>query len=238
MTRQSSTPGEQRDDLVAVLRERAERIGPDVSVARFGRETGIPEARIYRLFDGWSEVRVLAGLPAEADRHRKLRYTSDHILKAFHAAVEVHGEDISRDEFRRHSGISMSPVRKLFNNWSGLRQEAGLPLQSRVGDRPRFTRDELIEHLKRLIEQRGDVTQHVFCRELGITTGGLGSVISWRELRKELGLPPRSQGGRTTWEKELLTQIPEVPVDLFAGLNLDDIVIAPEGGSTNWRLRD
>ncbi len=232
------SPEEQRNELVAALRELAERIGPNVSQACFCRETGIPETRIYRLFDGWSEVRVLAGLPAEADRHRKLRYSSDLILKALHAAVEVYGTDISRDEFRRHSGISMSPIRKLFNHWGGLRQEAGLPVQSRVGDRPRYSRDELVEHLRRLIEQRGDVTQHVFCRELGMTTGGLGSVISWRELRKELGLPPRSLGGRTTWDKELLSQIPEVPVDLFAGQNIDDIVIAPEGGFANWRLRE
>lgn len=51
-------------------------------------------------------------------------------------------------------------------------------------------------------------------------------------------LPPRVRGGRTTWDNELLAQIPETPVDLFAGLNLDDVVAVPQGGSTKWQLKD
>ncbi|MEZ6050592.1 MAG: hypothetical protein R3C02_04255 [Planctomycetaceae bacterium] len=62
--------------------------------------------------------------------------------------------------------------------------------------------------------------------------------MSWGELRKAIGLPPRVRSGKSTWEKEHLAQIPEVKVDLFAGLNLDDVVALPMGGSAKWQLLD
>jgi len=31
--------------------------------------------------------------------------------------------------------------------------------------------------------------------------------------------------------------VPETPVDLFAGLNIDEVVAVPAGGTANWKLR-
>ena len=126
----------------------------------------------------------------------------------------------------------------MFGTWLKLKEAAGLHKVRPGGQPVRFTREELVERLRELVKNRGDISRRQFCREVGISNNGLSGVVSWGELRKAIGLPPRVRSGKSTWEKEHLAQIPEVKVDLFAGLNLDDVVALPMGGSAKWQLRD
>ncbi len=233
------TREERRQRLIDALQELAARLGPDISIMQFYRETGINDTNVYLLFENWADLRVQAGLPPRINRKgRWAVYTKEQLLELVREAAEEFGEDITLGEFTRQSGVTNKPIVRLFGSWVKLKKAAGLNAIRPSGQPVRFTREELIERLRELVAKRGDVSRREFCREVKISNNGLSGIETWGDLRKAIGLPPRVRGGKASWEKEHLAQIPEMPVDLFAGLNIDEVVVAPEGGSTNWRLRD
>ncbi|MCA9056672.1 MAG: hypothetical protein KDA75_22750, partial [Planctomycetaceae bacterium] len=159
--------------------------------------------------------------PRITRRRRSVHYSRDQLLELVRKA-EKYGEGNSLSEFTRETGVSPKPIIRLFDGWVKLKHAAGLRKIRQGGQPTQFTREELIERLREIVSRRVDISRNQFCRELKLSTNGLIGVISWGELRKAIGLPTRVRGGRTTWDDELLAQIPETPVDLFAGLNLDD----------------
>ncbi|MCA9025713.1 MAG: hypothetical protein KDA86_10915 [Planctomycetaceae bacterium] len=230
---------ERRQRLIDALKELAERLGPDISITQFYRETGINDTNVYLLFENWADLRVQAGLPPRINRRKRFAiHTKEQLLDRVKQAAEKFGEDITVGEFTRETGVTSRPITRLFGTWLKLKEAAGLHKVRPGGQPVRFTHEELVERLRELVKKRGDISRRQFCREVGISNNGLSGVVSWGELRKAIGLPPRVRSGKSTWEKEHLAQIPEVKVDLFAGLNLDDVVALPMGGSAKWQLRD
>ena len=219
---------ERRAAMAAALRGVAERVGPDVTVARFYQETGITDRAIYQLFENWAALRVAAGLPAEVKRGRRT-YSREGLLATLKETAAECGEDVSMNEFVSRTGVAAATVRRLFGSWTAFKESAGLTKARRPGPRPRFTREELLGHLRRLVDERGDVTLAAFCRELEISTQTLNRVGTWTELRRELKLPRRARTGRPKWQTELAGEIPDpseepdLTIDPeYAGLTIQD----------------
>src|SRR5688572_12038854 len=97
-----------RQEIIAALREVANRLGPNISIAGFYRETGITDRKVYQLFDNWSDLRIQAGLPAEVNRSRT-RYSREELLQQLHDLAAEIGDDISSTEFSSRTGISACP---------------------------------------------------------------------------------------------------------------------------------
>ena len=59
-------------------------------------------------------------------------------------------------------------------------------------------------HLRRVVNERGDVTLRAFCRELEVSPATIERIGTWGELRREAGLPRRARTGRPSWETQQL----------------------------------
>ena len=53
---QRSTNAERRQRMIDALRELAERLGPEISMRQFARETGISDTNVYLLFENWGDL--------------------------------------------------------------------------------------------------------------------------------------------------------------------------------------
>jgi AcrR family transcriptional regulator len=188
--------------MIAALRELAEAHGPDVSVARFCRESGLSNSHIYRYFENWADLREQAGLPAFVDRTRiHARHTEESLIEALRAVVQEVGEDVSLKDSQYHTGISPHPIYRLFGRWQAFKEAAGLPRQRKPGLPARHDEQSLLERLREFVKERGsDVTLYDFCRETGISPDTVYWYGSWRQLRRKLGLT--DCGRRPTWDPD------------------------------------
>lgn len=114
-------------------------------------------------------------------------------------------------QFYQHTGVSTAPIWRLFGSWRKLRDAAGLPESGRMGPIEKITTEEILNELKRRVEEKGDVTKYAFCREIAISPTLMSRRGTWKELREAVNLPSQGRTGRSTWQLELLADIPELP---------------------------
>jgi hypothetical protein len=115
VTRPSSSPT--RDDLLASIREVAERLETDyVSRSTWKREAGINSYHVYKLFESWNEFVKLAGLRAD-DRSR---VADEDLFEAMRAAfIDAQGV-VTRGRLSRFCRYGDDVYAKRWGPWRNV----------------------------------------------------------------------------------------------------------------------
>jgi hypothetical protein len=146
-----------RDDLLTCLKEFARRKNRNwVSRSEFTKETGIPLKRILKFFVRWNSFVNEAGLqPLDRGGQPGIvkGYSRNELLDALREFVKIHGTDaISMGEFCKVTHISYKPIYRLFGNWNGFINEAGIkphPMQ-----KTRIPDELLLDDFLRVVQNR------------------------------------------------------------------------------------
>ena len=93
------------ETICETLRRLAETLGPDLTLARFTRETSISSHTVYRHFESWPALRQAAGLPPHAARS-KVRYTDEELMAAFDRVYRFLGRTPSIRQFTQLTRIN------------------------------------------------------------------------------------------------------------------------------------
>lgn len=136
-------------DVLDAARPLADEYGEALTLAAFERETGISAWHVFRLFRSWKAVRICLGLQPETPR--RARRTAEQIQQALRDQVARHGENITRMEFGKNTGISITSIMRHFRDWSELRKSIGLPPRARQGKR--YSEFDLMSDLWRVAQK-------------------------------------------------------------------------------------
>ncbi|HUQ72855.1 MAG TPA: hypothetical protein VM165_25225, partial [Planctomycetaceae bacterium] len=88
-------------DLLAELRRVVDETGPEITLFRFQRETGIHRWRVYDRWGNWTNLRLAAGLSVR-NTPRPV-YSDDELLAEFNGAVKTLDKYPLTREFDRES---------------------------------------------------------------------------------------------------------------------------------------
>ncbi|MEZ6052532.1 MAG: hypothetical protein R3C02_14280 [Planctomycetaceae bacterium] len=203
--------------MIDALKELAERLGSDISITQFYRETGINDTNVYLLFQNWADLRVQAGLPPRINRRSGLRSTRKSSCWIGSSRRRRSSARTSPWENSRGDGCHESAGSR---GCSARLKPAGCGLRTSVRADSLFDSPmkSWSSRLRELVKKRGDISRRQFCREVGISNNGLSGVVSWGELRKAIDRAAACAEWEVDVEKEHLAQIPEsLKVDLFPG---------------------
>jgi hypothetical protein len=198
--------------MIDALRDLAGKVGPDISVRQFTTECGYSRPMVYEYFRNWADLRAQAGLPSQADHHgRNALYTRESLIAALQQLAARLGEDLSQIQFTHHTGISDCPVYRVFGNWKNFRAAAGLAAEPKPGVKPQYTREDLLNLLRRQVTLQGrHIVLDQFCAATGVTRDMINRCGGWTGLRQELGLPPRGRRLRQPSLKTRLSNLADV----------------------------
>jgi hypothetical protein len=193
---------ERRRELLEAVREMAASSGPNLTLRGFCQQRNIPESRVYWDFASWRELRVAAGLPPHIDRSAtSVVHTRESLLAALRPIVADVGPMVTLATFRLRTGISDSPIARVFGSWRAMREAAGLPARVRPEPDPRHSHDALVELLRKIGHERPYITKREFCEENEIPMMTVDRVGPWSELRRKAYLPGNgSRAEAHNWE--------------------------------------
>lgn len=107
---------------------------------------------VYRIFKGWKQVLILAGVHTEGEQHKRI--SEQEMIDAMGAAATSLGTSVlsshAYDEFRERNGAQMpssSVIRKRLGPWEQAVQRAGLEAPTR-GTAPRLTPETCLRSLE------------------------------------------------------------------------------------------
>jgi AraC-like DNA-binding protein len=146
--------------------------------------------------------------------HRPARYSRDDVCRALQNLIARHGEGVTLDEFIRETGISITPICRLFGNWSGLRQAVGLSPRGQKASPAVSTHEQLREKLLEAVQVYGEtITLEQYLTAAGISATPIYHLFgSWTALQESVGLRPRRLSTRLARNcpRQMLRQVDEV----------------------------
>jgi hypothetical protein len=116
------------DALLAIARPLFDKEGPQLTLAAFRLQTGVPRSRIVRFFGGWLGLKAALGLEPISAPSRRVSpgRTREAILAQFRKVASEVGEGLTLFDFVRRTGISTSCIYLRFGTWRELRRQGGL----------------------------------------------------------------------------------------------------------------
>jgi hypothetical protein len=155
------------------------------------------------------------GRPDHADPpSHSPRYTRDDLCRALEDLIARRGEGVTLDEFIRETGISITPICRLFGNWSGLRQAVGLSPRGQKDSPAVSTHQQLRDKLLEAVQVYGEsITLEQYLTAAGISATPIYHLFgSWTALQESVGLRPRRLSTRlaSNCPRQMLRQVDEV----------------------------
>lgn len=131
----------------------------------------------------------------------KTRYTAKRLQKALKKLVAEQGEDVTLAEFTQATGISITPICRLFGSWSRLRRAVGLSHRGKSDATAVLTHEQVREKLTEAVLTHGEsITLEQFLCVAGISATPIYHLFgSWTALQESVGL-------RSRWDRVRASQ--------------------------------
>lgn len=156
---------------------------PKLTIQEFSANAKVHGSTLQKRFGGWRRALRAAGLSDHVDQSN-VRKSKNEILTAIKRIAERLGkESITLREFEAHSGITGSPVRRIFGSWGSALSAAGLQ-QSALGKR--YTDEGCFENMLAVWTHYGRPPQHDEMNEPPSLVGSKAYVRRWGTWRKAL----------------------------------------------------
>jgi hypothetical protein len=157
--------------------------GPKLSITQFNVHSKVHASTLQKKFGGWSGALEAAGLKERFD-DATIGWTREEILSAMQTtAKKLQKDELTRQEFDAHTGISSGAVRRLFGSWKAALAATALR-QSALGKR--YTDEQCFENLLAVWTQYGRPPKH---REMNLPPSKVSAkayVRRWGTWRKAL----------------------------------------------------
>jgi hypothetical protein len=156
---------------------------PKLTQAIFNKHGKVHSSTIQRRFSGWIKALEAAGLKARIDGGGIIWSREDLLSAVQSLAEKLQKNVLTRKEFEVHTGISHSPIERLFGSWQATLAAAGLS-QSSLGKR--YSDEECFENLLAVWTHYGRPPQHDEMNQAPSTVGPKAYVRRWGTWRKAL----------------------------------------------------
>lgn len=143
--------------------------GPKLTLKQFNVHSKVHGSTLQKKFGGWRGALEAAGLKERLD-DGSFGKTREEILRAIQTAAEkLQKNELTRQDFQEHTGISEGPIKRLFGSWKAALAAAGLT-QSALGKR--YTDEQCFENLLHVWTHYGRPPQH---REMNVAPSKVGA---------------------------------------------------------------
>ncbi|ADG66857.1 hypothetical protein Plim_1014 [Planctopirus limnophila DSM 3776] len=99
-------------EILRSLRKLVERLGPEISLQRFTRETGISTTKVFAHWQSWSHLRRYAGLKRRAPMPKI--YTDEELLREMNRVCGEINHYPTRSEFDRLARLKWQTLERRF----------------------------------------------------------------------------------------------------------------------------
>ncbi|MFZ3083906.1 homing endonuclease associated repeat-containing protein [Rhodoferax ferrireducens] len=170
--------------LIEELRRVAALVAtPTLTIGQFTALAKVHGSTLQKRFGGWRRALEVAGLTERIDGSN-LSKTREEILSAMAAtAATLKKETITIQEFLAHTGVTGTPVRRIFGSWKSALLAAGMS-QSPLAKR--YTDEECFENMLAVWTHYGRPPQHDEMNQDPSQVGSKAYVRRWGTWRKAL----------------------------------------------------
>jgi len=151
--------------------------------AVFNKYAKVHSSTIQRRFSGWVNALKLAGLKDQID-YGGVRLTGEELLQAVQILAKKLQKDVlTQKEFEVHTGISHSPIKRIYGSWAATLSATGL-VQSSLGKR--YSDEDCFENMLVMWTHLGRPPQHDEMNQEPSTVGSKAYIRRWGTWRKSL----------------------------------------------------